>query len=75
MSTPVTRSGPSASAAIAATSDESMPPDSPMSTRSNPFFDDVVAGAEHERLVDLVHRRERRLDPGGLVRRTDLRAR
>ena len=32
MSTPVTRSGPSASTAIAATSDESIPPDSPMST-------------------------------------------
>ena len=32
MSTPVTWSAPSASAAIAATSDESIPPDSPMST-------------------------------------------
>ncbi len=38
MSTPTTRSGPSASTAIAATSDESMPPESPMSTSVNPFL-------------------------------------
>ena len=38
MSTPVTCSGPSASAAIAATSDESMPPESPSTTWVNPFF-------------------------------------
>ena len=33
-----------------------MPPDSPMTTSVKPFFVDVVAGAEHERLVDLVDR-------------------
>ncbi len=38
MSTPTTWLGPSASTAIAATSDESMPPDNPMSTSVKPFF-------------------------------------
>ena len=35
---PSTRSGPSASAASAATSAESMPPETAISTRSKPFF-------------------------------------
>ena len=39
-----------------------MPPESPMSTSVKPFLRDVVAGAEHERLVHLVHRVEQRLD-------------
>ena len=38
MSTPTTCSGPSASTAIAATSDESIPPESPMSTSVKPFL-------------------------------------
>lgn len=38
METPYTFSGPTASQAIAATSAESMPPDSPISTERNPFF-------------------------------------
>ena len=38
MSTPTTWSAPSASAAIAATSDESMPPESPISTSAKPFL-------------------------------------
>ena len=36
--TPSTREGPSASAATAATSDESIPPDSPMIAPGNRFF-------------------------------------
>ena len=64
MSTPMTCSGPSASTAMAATSDESMPPDRPMTTSVKPFLTHVVARAEHERLVDLAHGREQRLDPG-----------
>ena len=36
--TPATFSRPSASTATAATSDESMPPERPMTTRLNPFF-------------------------------------
>ena len=38
ISTPSTRSGPSAAAAIAAVSAESMPPDSPSSTRVKPHL-------------------------------------
>ena len=38
MSTPTTWSGPSASTAIAATSDESTPPDNPIRTLVKPFF-------------------------------------
>ena len=38
MPTPTTLSRPSASTAIAATSAESIPPESPMTTRLNPFF-------------------------------------
>ena len=38
MLTPTTCSGPIASTAIAATTDESMPPDSPRITDRNPFF-------------------------------------
>ncbi len=38
MSTPVTCSGPSASAAIVATSDESMPPEIATNTSCNPFL-------------------------------------
>ncbi len=38
MVTPVTLAGPSASQAIAATSDESMPPESPSTTWVNPFL-------------------------------------
>ena len=38
MATPWTRSAPSASTATAATSDESMPPDSPITASANPFF-------------------------------------
>ena len=41
-----TRSGPSASTAIAATSAESMPPDKPSTTPGKPFFVDVVVEAE-----------------------------
>ena len=48
---------------MAATSDESMPPERPMTTSVKPFLRDVVAGAEHQRLVDLAHRRERRRRP------------
>jgi hypothetical protein len=36
--TPCTLSAPSASTAIAATSEESMPPDSPSTTLRKPFF-------------------------------------
>jgi hypothetical protein len=38
MLTPVTFSRPRASTAMAATSDESMPPDSPITTCLKPFF-------------------------------------
>ena len=38
ISTPTTRSGPSASTAIAATSEESMPPERPISTSVKPFL-------------------------------------
>ena len=38
MPTPATFSRPSASTAIAATSDESIPPESPMTTRLKPFL-------------------------------------
>ena len=38
METPTTCSGPSASAAMHAVSAESMPPESPSTTVSNPFF-------------------------------------
>jgi hypothetical protein len=38
MTTHVTRSGPSASTAISATSAESIPPERPNTTRSKPFF-------------------------------------
>ena len=58
----MTCSAPSASTAIAATSDESMPPESPMTHVGEAVLAHVVAGAEHERLVDLVHRVEQRLD-------------
>ena len=62
MSTPDTCSAPSASTAIAATSAESIPPDSPISDVGEAVLAHVVARAEHERLVDLVHRREHRFD-------------
>ena len=38
MLTQVTRSGPSASTAISATSVESIPPERPITTRPKPFF-------------------------------------
>ena len=38
IATPCTRSGPSASTAIAATSDESIPPDSPTTQSTKPFL-------------------------------------
>ena len=38
MSTPVTCAGPSASAAIVATNDESMPPEIATNTSLTPFF-------------------------------------
>ena len=38
MVTPVTFSGPSASTAMAATSEESMPPERPMTTCLKPFL-------------------------------------
>ena len=38
ITTQVTAAGPSASEAISATSAESMPPESPSSTRVNPFL-------------------------------------
>ena len=63
MSTPCTRSAPSASTAMVATIDESTPPDSPMTTSPKPFLRDVVARAEHQRLVDLALGLEQRAPP------------
>ena len=60
-----TCSAPRASAAMHATSDESMPPDRPMTTSVKPFLRDVVAGAEHERLVHLGDRRRARASTTG----------
>ena len=54
-----------ASAAMTPTSDESMPPDSPNTTSVKPFFSDVVAGGEHQRVVHLVDRREQRVGSTG----------
>ena len=62
ISTPVTFSAPIASTAIDATSDESMPPERPMSTSTEAVLAHVVARAEHERLVDLAHRLQLGLD-------------
>ena len=39
IATPWTWAGPTASTAIAATSDESIPPDSPMTQSAKPFFE------------------------------------
>ena len=58
---------------MTATSDESTPPDRPMTTSVKPFLRDVVAGAEHERLVHLAapaaagRRRWRPAGVGGVV--------
>ena len=41
-----------------------MPPERPMTTSVKPFLRDVVAGAEHERLVDLLVAVEQRGDDG-----------
>ena len=59
MTTQLTRSGPSASAAIRATSAESIPPESATSDALEAVLAHVVAQAELQRLVDLRHRVER----------------
>ena len=53
MEMPCTRLGPRASTATVATREESIPPESPITASREAVLRQVVAGAEHQRRVDL----------------------